>query len=92
MYTDSAVTCAEISNCNFFLNQENDSVQFSRSVGSDSATPWSAACQATPVHQQLLELTQTYVHRVSDAIQPSHPLSYPSTPVLNLSQQESLFE
>ena len=38
-----------------------------------------------PVHYQLLELTQTNVHWVSDAIQPSHPLLPPSTPALNLS-------
>ena len=39
-----------------------------------------------PVHHQLLELAQTHVHRVSDAIQPSHPLSSPSPPAFNLSQ------
>ena len=39
-----------------------------------------------PVHHQLLELTQTHVHRVSDAIQPSHPLLSPSPPTFNLSQ------
>ena len=38
-----------------------------------------------PVYHQLLELTQTHVHRVSDAIQPSHPLSFPSPPAFNLS-------
>ena len=38
-----------------------------------------------PVHHQLLELAQTHVHRVGDAIQPSHPLLSPSPPVLNLS-------
>ena len=38
-----------------------------------------------PVHHQLPEFTQTHVHRVSDAIQPSHPLSSPSPPALNLS-------
>ena len=38
-----------------------------------------------PVHHQLLELTQTHVHRVDDAIQPSHPLSSPSPPAFNLS-------
>ena len=43
-----------------------------------------------PVHHQLLELTQTHVHRVSDAIQPSHPLSSPS-PAFNLSQHQGLF-
>ena len=45
-----------------------------------------------PVHHQLLELDQTYVHRVSDAIQPSHPLSSPSPPALNLSQHQDLFK
>ena len=42
-----------------------------------------------PVHHQLPESTQTHVHRVGDAIQPSHPLSSPS-PVLNLSQHQGL--
>ena len=45
-----------------------------------------------PVHYQLLELAQTHVHWVSDAIQPSHPLSSPSPPALNLSQQQGLFQ
>ena len=44
-----------------------------------------------PVHHQLMEPTQTYVHQVSDAIQPSHPLSSPSPPALNLSQHQGLF-
>ena len=44
-----------------------------------------------PVHHQLLELAQTHVHQVSDAIQPSHPLSPPS-PAFNLSQHQSLFQ
>ena len=43
-----------------------------------------------PVHQQLPEFTQTHVHRVGDAIQPSHPLSSPSHPALNLSQHRGL--
>ena len=42
------------------------------------------------VHYQLLEFTQTHVHRVSGAIQPSHPLSSPSPPALNLSQHQGL--
>ena len=45
-----------------------------------------------PVHHQLLEFTQTYVHRVGDAIQPSHPLSSPSPPTFNLSQHQGLFK
>ena len=44
------------------------------------------------VHNQLLELVQTYVNRVSDAIQPSHPLSSPSPPTFNLSQHPGLFK
>ena len=44
------------------------------------------------VHHQLLELTQTHVRRVSDAIQPSHTLSSPSLPALNLSQHQGLFQ
>src|SRR5574339_355311 len=45
-----------------------------------------------PVHHQLPEFTQTHVHRVSDAIQASHPLSSPSPPVPNPSQHQSLFQ
>ena len=45
-----------------------------------------------PVHHQLLELPQTHMHRVSDAIQQSHPLSSPLPPTLNLSQHQGLFK
>ena len=45
-----------------------------------------------PVHHQLLESTQTHVHWASDAIQPSHLLSSPSPPALNLSQHQGLFQ
>ena len=45
-----------------------------------------------PVHHQLPELTQTHVHRVCDAIQPSHPLSSPSPPTFSLSQHQGLFQ
>ena len=44
-----------------------------------------------PVHHQLPDLAQTHVHRVSDAIQPSHPLSSPSPPAFTLSQHQGLF-
>ena len=44
-----------------------------------------------PVHHQLSELAKTHVLRVSDAIQPSHPLSSPSPPAFNLSQHQGLF-
>jgi len=45
-----------------------------------------------PVHHQLLEFTQTHIHRVGHAIQPSHPLSSPSPPAPNPSQHQSLFQ
>ena len=45
-----------------------------------------------PVYHQLLKLVQTHAHRVSDAIQPSHPLSSPSPPAFNLSQHQGLFQ
>ena len=45
-----------------------------------------------PIHHQLPELVHTHIHQVSDAIQPSHPLSSPSPPVLNLSQHKGLFQ
>ena len=58
------------------------SVQFSHSVMSDRfATPWTAA--GFPVHHQLPEVAQTHVRWVSDAIQPSHPLSYPCPPAFS---------
>ena len=44
-----------------------------------------------PVHHQLPELAQTHVHQVTDAIQPSHPLSSPSPPAFNLSQHQGFF-
>ena len=45
-----------------------------------------------PVHHQLLESTQTHIHQVGDAIQPSHPLSSPSPPAPNPSQHQGLFQ
>ena len=54
--------------------------------------PMNRSTPGLPVHHQLLEFTQTHVHRVSDAIQPSHPLSFPSPPAPNPSQLQSLFQ
>ena len=54
--------------------------------------PMNCSTPGLPVHHQLPEPTQTHVHRVSDAIQPSHPLSSPSPPALNLSQHQGLFK
>ena len=56
-------------------------------------TPWTAAHQASfPVLHYLPEFAQTHVHQVSGAIQPSHPVSPPSPPALNLSQHHGLFQ
>ena len=68
------------------------SVQFSRSVASDSLWPHEPKHTRPPVHHQLLEFTQTHVHWVGDAIQPSHPLLSPSPLALNLSQHQGLFK
>ena len=54
--------------------------------------PVDCSTPGLPVHQQLPELAQTHVHWVRDAIQPSHPLSSPSSPTFNLSQHQSLFK
>jgi len=54
--------------------------------------PMNCSTPGLPVHHQLPESTQTHVHRVGDAIQPSHPLSSPSPPALNLSQHQGLFQ
>ena len=54
--------------------------------------PMDCSMPGLPVHHQLPEFTQTHVRRVSDAIQPSHPLSCPSPPAFNLSQHQGLFQ
>ena len=70
------------------------SVQFS-SVTQSTPTlcnPVNRSMPGLPVHHQLPESTQTHVHQVRDTIQPSHPLSSPSPPALNLSQHQGLFQ
>ena len=54
--------------------------------------PMDCSTPGFPVQHQLLELAQTHVRRVCDAIQPSHPLSSPSLPGFNLSQHQGLFQ
>ena len=70
------------------------SVQFSSVVQSCPTLhdPMNHSTPGLPVHHQLPEFTQTHVHRVSDVIQPSHPLSSPSPPAPNPSQHQSLFQ
>ena len=54
--------------------------------------PMDCSTPGFPVHHQLPELTQTHVHCVGDAIQPSHPLLSPSPPTFNLSQYHGIFK
>jgi len=78
----------------YYLAKEDGSVQLS-SVAQSCPTlcnPMNRRTPGLPVHHQLPEFTQTHVHRVSDAIQPSHPLSFPSPPAHYLSQHQSLFQ
>ena len=84
--------------CCFYLrskNWVNHILQFIRSVAQSCPTlcdPMDCSTPGLPVHHQLPKLAQTHVHWVSDAIQPSHPLSSPSSPVFNLSQHQGLFQ
>ena len=54
--------------------------------------PMNCSMPGLPVHHQFPELTQTHIHRVSDVIQASYPLSSPSSPALNPSQHQSPFQ
>ena len=77
-----------------FVLSCHNSVQFS-SVTQLCLTlcdPMNCSLPGFLVHHQLPEFTQTHVHRVSDAIQPSHSLSFPSPPALNLSQHQGLLK
>ena len=70
------------------------SFQFS-SIAQSSVTlcdPMDCSMPTLPVHHRLPDPTQTHVHRVDDAIQPSQPLSCPSPPAFNLSQHQGLFQ
>ena len=79
----------------FMVNKRvQNEVQFS-SVTQSCPTlynPMNCSTPGLPVHHQLPELTQTHIHQVGDAIQPSHPLSSPSPPAPNPSQRQSLFQ
>ena len=76
-----------------FYRAYKSSVQFS-SVTQSCPTlcePMNRSTPGLPIHHQLPEFTQTHVHQVGDAIQPSHPLSSSSPPALNHSQHQGLF-
>ena len=80
--------------------EEPGELQFSQLVSEsvvaqlcpDLFDPMDCSTPGFPVHHQLPELVQTHVHQVSNAIQPSHPLSSPSPPTFNLSQHQGLFQ
>ena len=79
---------------NLTISCDSISVQFS-SVAQSCPTlcdPMNRSTPGLPVHHQLLEFTQTHVHWVDDAIQPSHPLPFPSPPAPNPSQHQNLFQ
>ena len=69
-------------------------VQFSSvaQAGPTRCDPMDCSTPGLPAHHQLPELAQTHIHRVRDAIQPSHPLSSPSPTAPNPSQHQSLFQ
>ena len=71
-----------------FLNSVSSAIQSCLTL----CNPMDCSTPGLPVHHQLREFTQTHVHRVSDVIQPSHPLLSPSSPAPNPSQYQSLFQ
>ena len=84
------VSCAIKYGLIYYLFYTSD--QISRLVMSDSLRPHESLQPGLAVHHQLPEFTQTHVHRVSDAIHPSHPLSSPSPLAPNPSQHQGLFQ
>ena len=78
-----------------FLKTSSVHLSSVSSVAQSSLTlchPMDCGRPGLPVHHQLPEFIQTHVHWVGDAIQPSHPRSFPSPPVFNLSQHQGLFQ
>ena len=93
---NSQFTKEEIQIPNKYTHKKNSTslVRFS-SVTQSCPTLWDPVNHSTPglpVHHQLPEFTQTHVHQVGDAIQPSHPMSSRSPPAPNPSQHQSLFQ
>ena len=89
--------CCTLSSFQFSLSVVSDSLRPHESQPPCAIPPCPSPTLITimpglPVHHQLPEFTQTHFHLVSDAIQPSHPLSSPSPPAPNPSQHQSLFQ
>ena len=83
----NAVCHRHLFRCSFSVHcHQFSSVQFSCSVMSNSLRPHGMQLPGIPVHHHLSKFTQTHVHWIGDAIQPSHPLMSPSVPTFNLSR------
>ena len=94
LYKQIKVRCKQILShlCYHILSYTHiSSVQLSRSVVSDSLRPHESQYARPPCPSPTPRVTQTHVHWIGDAIQPSHPLSSPF-PALNLSQHQDLFK
>ena len=74
------------------VNDYSDQIRSVAQSCPNLCDPMNHSTPGLPVHHQLPEFTQTHVHRVGDAIQPSHPLSSPSPLAPNPSQHQSLFQ
>ena len=83
--------CVSITLCVSTASSVKWGLFFSCSVVSNSLWPYGLYYTRLPYLHHLPELAQTHVHRVGDAIQPSHPLSSPSLPAFNFSQHQGLF-
>ena len=101
MTSEVKSTVARVKECvYFYLKYKNFQIMWLICKSSQFITescptlcdPMDCSTPDLPVHQQLPEFTQTHVHWVSDAIQPSHPLSSPSPLAFNLSQHQGLFQ
>ena len=84
----SAIILPKMSEGRFILTTISSVAQSCPTV----CDPVNRGTPGLPVHYQLPEFTQTHIHRVGDAIQPSHPLASPSPPAPNPSQHQSLFQ
>ena len=80
-------------NANIGSQETPDQIRSDQSLSHvELCDPMNRSTPGLPIHHQLPEFTQTHVHRVGDAIQPSHPLSSPSPPAPNPSQHQGLFQ
>ena len=88
---DIQIANKHMKRCSTLLIIQFSSLQFTQSCPT-LCDPMNCSMSGLLVHHQLLEFTQTHIHRVGDAIQPSHPLLSPSPPAPNPSQHQSLFQ